>query len=338
MWYRRKYSIGQAWVLDLRQRLLVHARKEPEVGVDVGLARLAAQVARVGLDPVVERGRDGGRHPQPARAEVLHDDRAGRADLAAHVGDRGEARLGPLRVVIDHHVREAPRRQRVVPLFRLRVDHGDEVVLVEDHARDGEDRELQHAHHRAVLGTADDAAIGHDRRHARRVLEDVGQRDRRRERVRVGVVVREDERLVVPPRVLHQAIELHALRVARLRAQDGHPRRPEERRGASALGRCDVGTGADMFSGVERSPEQSRFSLNRSSVSRKAGTSVKRAVVDEAARRGPGPMCPCADVLVAVDPAAPRLLAVVQVECLDPGEPDAAVELLEGGVVPLAAW
>ena len=81
---------------------------------------------------------------------------------AAHVGDRGEVRVGPLRVVVDDHVREVARRQRVVPLLRLGVDHADEVVVVEVDAGDRHHRQLQDPHERAVLGAPDDAAVGDD--------------------------------------------------------------------------------------------------------------------------------------------------------------------------------
>jgi hypothetical protein len=126
-------------------------------------------------------------------------------------------------MVVDDHVREVARRQGVVPLLRLGVDHGDEVVLVEDDARDGNDRELQDAHEGAVLRPADDAAVSDDRLHSGELVEEVRERDARRDGVRVRVVVREDERALVRAGVADQAVELR-LRVRDVARVERHPR------------------------------------------------------------------------------------------------------------------
>ena len=66
------------------------------------------------------------------------------------------------------------------------------------------DAEVQNLQHRLVLGAADDPAISGRRAHPRGLCEQVGKPTGARHRVRVGVVVRQDQGAMVPLRDLEE--------------------------------------------------------------------------------------------------------------------------------------
>jgi hypothetical protein len=116
-------------------------------------------------------------------------------------GERHERRHLARRVVIhaeDLLVGDERAAQRVVAHGRLRVDEADDVEVRGVHARDRHERDLEQAHHRAVLGAPEHAAVRQRDLHPALLVQQLRERPRRGDRVRIGVVVGAHERRLRP--------------------------------------------------------------------------------------------------------------------------------------------
>jgi hypothetical protein len=153
-----------------------------EIGerLEVDAVGRAVEEERVRLDRVEHRRRRALGDVDVDGAQVLGEDRRGRAVVGADVlEDRGVA--GLLRVVIDDQVDPVDQPAEVV---RLHVDHRDPVVLVERLRRDRLDVDVEQVHHPQVLRPGDPLHRADDRR-GLGAPQHVAQREAARHRVGV---------------------------------------------------------------------------------------------------------------------------------------------------------
>jgi hypothetical protein len=115
-------------------------------------------------------------------------------------------------VVVDDDVDAVARRQRVVAGLGLGVDEGDDRELAQVEVVDGLVLEAEHRDHGPVLGAADDAAARDDAGHVGLGLGEQAQRLGGGHRVRVGVVVREDEPGAAPSDPRERRVEIERWR------------------------------------------------------------------------------------------------------------------------------
>jgi hypothetical protein len=138
-------------------------------------------------------GRQTARQADACLPRVLGHDGGGGAVLRAHVEVvRGVGRPAQ-RVVVDHQVGDNRLGQLVVAGARLRVDEGEMTVtgpVERAHVLQGE---AKAAHHLAVLGPPDDAAVRDGRLAAERRAQDARQNGGRGQGVGIRIVVGEDQ-------------------------------------------------------------------------------------------------------------------------------------------------
>src|SRR5262249_27274615 len=179
-----------------RQRRTLHLRDERAVGERIEKAErlhvdhvaAALEKERVGLDAVEQRGREPLRRLHAGGAEIIGEDRRGRAVVGAEVGEaRSERRA--LRMVVDDQI-DAP--ERLLEIGRLHVDERElGAVGVEIAGVDALDLDFEQAEHREIL-RAGDLAKSHDRRRRALPSQQLAQRERAADRVGVGVVLQQD--------------------------------------------------------------------------------------------------------------------------------------------------
>ena len=196
-------------------------------GFEVDAVGVAREKERVRLDRVEHRGRRALGDVDVDGAQVLGQDRARRAVVGADVLEHG-AVAGLLGVVVDDEIGPIQHAAEVV---RLDVDGRDALELLERGRRDLLDVDVEHVRHAQVLGPRH-ALDGADDRRRLGPPEQVAQRQAARQRVRIGVVVEEDEDAVGVGEVA--LILLHA-RPGHRAAQFGDEGRADE------LAEADVG-------------------------------------------------------------------------------------------------
>ena len=182
---------GDVRAFHLADQRRVGERVEIREGFDVDAVGLAVKEQRVRLDRVDHRrcGALGDVHVDGA--QVLREDRAGRAVVGAHVLEhRGVSRL--LRMVVDHQIDAVDLAAEVV---RLHVHHADPVVCADALGRHVLDVNVEQVHHPQVLGPchalhrADDGGgLG--------AAQHVAQRQPAGHRVGVRIVVQHDQHAV----------------------------------------------------------------------------------------------------------------------------------------------
>jgi hypothetical protein len=177
--------------LHLPDQRRIGERIQEREGLEVHAIRLPGEEQRVGLDRVEHRrGRAFG-DVHVHGAEVLGEDRAGRAVVGADVLENcGVARL--LRMMIDD---EIDLGQQAAEVVRLHVHGGDSVEALEVGRRDGLDLDVEQVGHAQVLGARHALQRPDDRGRAR-PSQHVAQREAGRQGVRVGFVVQEDEHAI----------------------------------------------------------------------------------------------------------------------------------------------
>ena len=115
-------------------------------------------------------------------------------------------------MVIEHH-RDLPSGgQRVVAGARLRVDQRNKVLVIEMKVPRRRHGQFQLPNHRAVLCPADDTAESDPRRHIRHRMGEFQEGESAGERIRVGVVVGQDEQ---PLASLDRSLQLAESRLSR---------------------------------------------------------------------------------------------------------------------------
>ena len=187
-----------------RERLEVHP-----VGV-------AAQEQRVRLDRVQQRRGGPFRDVGADRPQVLGEDRRRRPVVGPDVLERGGV-AGLFRVMVDDQVGSADQAAEVV---RLHVDGGDPVVVGQRLRRHRFDGDVEQVGHPQVLGPGHALERADDRRRLRPVQQ-VAQREAAAHRIRIGVVVEQDQH---PVRVGEVPLVLLNPRPRQRPAEGGHQR------------------------------------------------------------------------------------------------------------------
>ncbi len=188
--------------------------------LEIDAVGVPGEEQRVRLDGVEHRRRRALGDVDVDRAQVLGEDRAGRAVVGADVlEDRAVA--GLLRMVIDHQVGAVEHPAEVV---RLHVHGGDALELLERRRRDLLDVDVEHVGHPQVLrpGHALDRA---DDGRGLGAPQQVAQRQAAGERVGVGIVVQQDQH---PVGVGEVALILLHPRAGHRPAQFGDERRADQ--------------------------------------------------------------------------------------------------------------
>ncbi len=188
-------KVGQALagVLDPRQQPLSGPREEAVIDGLVRAGELATELAGLGADGVDQAGGEGVGDLDPARLEVLGQDRGGGTVLGADVEERAGLGGFAQRVVVDHHVGGHAGGQLMVAGVGLGVDQGEALEAAEVEASQMAWLEGQGTHHLAVLRSTDQTAVGHRRVAVKAAGEDARQDRRRHQGVGVRVVVREHQ-------------------------------------------------------------------------------------------------------------------------------------------------
>ena len=179
-------------------------------GEHVAVARLPTEVLGVALDAVEERRRELRVDLRIRRAQVLGEDRGGRAVGDSDVLDR-RAVAGALRMVVDHDVRLLEALGRIVAEdVRLDVDEDERVELREFVGCDHADFDAHGRTERLVFGPPDFAE--RDQRRGRALApEQVSEGVRARDPVGVGVGLEQDAQLLTRREQLadlHDALEI----------------------------------------------------------------------------------------------------------------------------------
>ena len=204
----------------------VGERVEIRERLDVDAVRLAVEEQRVRLDRVEHRGGGAFGDVGVHRAQVLGEDRRGRAVVHADVlVDSRIARL--LGVMIDDQVHAIDLAAEVV---RLHVHHRDAIEVCDVRRRHLLDVDVEQVHHPLVFRTRDPLERG-DHGRLPVAAQHVAQRQAAGEGIGIGIVVQKDEDAVG---VAEESLVLLDLEPGQRAAELGEKRTAEE------LRQCEV--------------------------------------------------------------------------------------------------
>ena len=145
---------------------------------------------------------------EAGRQQIFADDGGGGAVVAADVDERRRLRRLAHRVVVDHQLGDDVVGELVVAGPRLGVDEGEAGVLLQAQVAQMAEAEAEGAHHRLVLGAADEAAVGEGHPLAEGAPQHPAEDRRRGQGVGVGVVVGEHQPAPVAPAARHPLLQL----------------------------------------------------------------------------------------------------------------------------------
>ena len=205
----------------------VGERVEERERLEIDAVGVAREEQRVGLDRVEHRRRGPLRDVHVDGAQVLGQDRRGRAVVGADVLEHG-AVAGLLRMMIDDQIGAIEHAAEIV---RLHVDRGDAIEPGERGRRDLLDVDVEHVRHAQVLRPGHALHRADDRRRLG-AAQQVAQRQAAGQRVGIGVVVEEDQDAIGVGEV---ALVLLDPGPGHRAAQLGDQRRPQQ------LGRAEMG-------------------------------------------------------------------------------------------------